>query len=665
MMFKKLRTTGLNKFRRIIAACLAAASFLVAIPAFAAEQPFPDLDTKSWYYTEVIASIDNGLFKGGDDGLFRPDKSITRAEFIAALSRLASEEITPPSSVPFKDIKKTDWYYNAIGWAYKNKIVSGVSATAFKPNDKITREQMCVMLGKTLEYLTKNELSTQGAPSFWDERNISAFAVEWVKKCTANEIILGDGYDGMKPLGTATRAQAAIVINRCYEKYFKPEQSTGDYSVSVSGFSIKFDPADDYYLATPTDFTKCKITGYKGFKSLSVSVEQYASHYPYLNTAYKLGDYLDLGYGRAKVTLTATLQDGSVRNYTIALTDPRAEENAYAKVRVNERVNLRAQPNTNSAILGTLTNNTVVYYVGRQGDWAKIQWVQSTKDNQGVLIKTTSKVGWVKDTASENYIRWNWEETQMPAQYADAIAALKKAHPNWSFTFVDTEMTFASAVSKYGADKKTYIDPAYYLTEDRIFALLDIDTYDPSSYTAKGIEAIWVNTNGFSKAEAVKYFQTAAGSLQMNPYYIACRTALESAYGTSAFSKGMSSVSNVTDKDTNTYYEKFDLGGTYYNFYGIGAYDSNPRYCMIYAMRRGWSTKEIAITEGANWVKDQYLDRGAVTPYFFRYSGFWNKSYMSDAQAPLKEASILKKAYSDPNAKAHFIIPVYRDLPTQ
>lgn len=61
-------------------------------------------------------------------------------------------------------------------------------------------------------------------------------------------------------------------------------------------------------------------------------------------------------------------------------------------------------------------------------------------------------------------------------------------------------------------------------------------------------------------------------------------------------------------------------------------------------------------------MKDQYLDRGAVTPYFFRYSGFWNKSYMSDLKAPQSEAAILKRAYSDPNAKAHFIIPVYRGM---
>ena len=132
----------------------------------------------------------------------------------------------------------------------------------------------------------------------------------------------------------------------------------------------------------------------------------------------------------------------------------------------------------------------------------------------------------------------------------------------------------------------------------------------------------------------------------MNPYYITCRAIQESGYGTSAFAKG-----------TVPGYEG------YYNFFGIQCYDNNPTVGAQYAKDRNWNSVFRSITEGANWMKDQYLDQGATTPYFFRYNGFQNKIYMSDAQAPIKEASILKKAFTDPNAAAHFIIPVYRDLP--
>ena len=414
------------------------------------------------------------------------------------------------------------------------------------------------------------------------------------------------------------------------------------YSISVSGFEFTLDPADDYYMIFPADFTACSIDGYEGFLDLKVGVEQYVMHYPYMKEPYVLGNKLDLGYGRAKVTLYTTLADGTAKNYTLHFTDPNALENCYAKVVVNSSVRLRAAASTDAEVLANLNKGTVVYYLGTEGDWAKIQYVRSVYSN-GVLSQTISHVGYVKDTAEENYIRWNWESVEMPSHYASAIQALQAAHPNWTFSFVDPEITYGDAVVKYGASREQYIDPLYYLNEDRIFAFLDIDTYDPERWTDEGVKAIWANEKTITKDQALAYFNAASASLQMNPYYIACRAALESGYGGSKFAQG-----------TIEGYEG------YYNFFGIKCYDSDPTVGAQYAKERNWNTVEVSITEGANWVKDQYLDRGAITPYFFRYSGFWNKSYMTDAQAPAKEAQILKRAFSDPNAKAHFVIPVYK-----
>ena len=416
-----------------------------------------------------------------------------------------------------------------------------------------------------------------------------------------------------------------------------------DYSVAVSGFEFAFDFEDGYYLIQPQDYKNCSITGFTGFTALSVQVEQYAGHYPYLNEAYKMGDALNLGYGRTKVTLTGTLADGSTKEYLLVFTDPEALDNSYAKVTVSSSVNLRETPSVTASVLTKLDGGTTVYYLGTEGDWAKVQYVKSIYSG-GALSKTNSYVGYVKDTAEENYIRWNWEEVEMPAHYAKEIDALKAKHPHWTFTFIDPELTFEETVQKYGTSRKQYIDPFYYLNEDRIFAFMDIDTYDPVLWNDAGVKAIWANESTYTKDQALGYFKAASDSLQMNPYYIACRAALESGYGSSQFAKG-----------TVKGYEG------YYNFFGIQCYDSNPTVGAKYAKDRNWNTVEISITEGANWIKDQYLDRGAVTPYFFRYSGFWNKSYMTDAQAPAKEAQILKRAYSDPNAKAHFIIPVYKN----
>lgn len=675
-MFRKLRITGLNKLKNIVAAVSAAVMLAISVPFTAsAASAFADLNSKEWYYDAVIASIDAGYFKGDADGNFYPNNNITRAEFAMIVTRYCGVDANSAVGAPFTDVPKNEWYYGAVSWAYNKGIINGVSATEFRPQDPITREQMCKMIGIALENILGKKLSADGAKTFLDDAKISGWAKEWVNKCSAEGLITGLDTGCFDPSGQATRAQAATVLIRC-DTYFpatptdqvpgKPE----DYSIQVSGFSLNFNVYDDYYLAYPSDFNNCKITGYTGFTNLQISVEQYATYYPYDKTAYVLGNALNLGYGRAKLTITATLPDRSVRSYLIVLTDPNGADNCYAKVRVGSEVNLRAEPTTSSSSLAKLKNNTVVYYLGSQGDWAHIQY--------GGLV------GWVKDTAEENYIRWNWEETQMHGEYANAIDALKQQHPNWTFTFVDTEKNYLSymeeiAISRaevragelgygkshpeyaqkveelyqqYLPDVSVYMDPRHYLNEEYIYAFLDIDTYDTGLWNGMGLDAIWdnryalqQNPNIISKADALKYFKIASQSLQMNPYYIACRAAQESGYGKSQFARG--AVAG---------YEG------YYNFFGIQCYDSNPTIGAKYAKERNWNSPERSIIEGANWMKDQYLDRGAVTPYFFRYSGFWNKSYMSDLKAPQSEATILKRAYSDPNAKAHFIIPVYRGM---
>ncbi len=403
-----------------------------------------------------------------------------------------------------------------------------------------------------------------------------------------------------------------------------------EFDITVSGFELDFDVDTDYYLVQPQSFADCRIEGFKGFTALAVSVEQYATYYPYRDTAYQLGDPLKLGSGRAKVTLTATLPDGSTREYLLALTDPEAADYSYARARVTNTVNVREAPTTSSAVITTLVNNARVYYLKTEGDWCKVQLLNQT--NKG-------RIGYIH----KNYLRWEWLQTEMPQQYKSAIEALQAAHPNWSFEFVDVEMTYAEALEKYGEANAQYIDPLNYLAEDKIFAMLDIDTYDPTCWTDDGVAAIWTNEKAISKADAVRYFNAASDSLMMNPYYVACRAALESGYGTSRFAKG-----------TVEGYEG------YYNFFGIKCYDSDPTVGAAYAKDRNWNSVFRSIVEGANWVKDQYLDQGAQSPYFFRFAGFQNKVYMTDVQAPLKEANILKRAFADPNAKAHFIIPVYQ-----
>lgn len=685
MMFKRLRITGRNKIRHGIAALMAAV-LLMGIPVSAAKWgDFTDLQdkTEEWYYTngELPKAIELGLFNGQSEDYFGVDEEITRAEFVTALSRLCGADVAGYTHGHFIDVVTSDWHYEYVSWAYKEGLVSGTSENEFSPDRPVNRQEMSKMLANAIEIIFEKKLTTEGAATFKDQDQIDEWAIPFVQKCNVAGIFLGDeGY--FYPQQYAPRHQAACVFYRCHTmmEAEKPETppatdpenppatepelppvDPADYGLTVSGFDLDFHVDTDYYLAQPADFQNCKLLSYKGFKEFKVSVEEYAGYYPYKNKAYKMGDTLLLGNGRAKIVIDATLENGETRKYLIALTDPKAADYAYSrvKIRTESSAAMYAKPDVKSSVLYRFFDNARVYYLKTEGDFCLVEQ------------RNTGKIGYVE----KKYIQWNWKDTEMPDRYKTAIEALQAAHPNWTFTFVDVEMTYEEVLKEYGAANEEYIDPLNYLAEDKIFAMMNIDVYDQETWNDEGIKAIWVNEKAISKEEAVTYFNMASQSLMMNPYYVASRAALESGYGTSSYAKGMSSVSKVTIQDDNivvngvslpkgSYHETLDLGGTYYNLYGIRAVSACPNNGMAYAASRNWNTLQRSIVEGANWIKDSYLDRGAITPYFFRFRGFQNLSYMDDPKAPLKEASILKRAFTDPNAKAHFVIPVYENMPT-
>jgi beta-N-acetylglucosaminidase len=110
-------------------------------------------------------------------------------------------------------------------------------------------------------------------------------------------------------------------------------------------------------------------------------------------------------------------------------------------------------------------------------------------------------------------------------------------------------------------------------------------------------------------------FVDAAKKYGINEVYFLAHAILESAWGTSNFAKG-------------NYYDGHKLGdgktypkGTYYNFWGIGAYDSNPNYAIDYAVMHGWSSPEKAIDGSAQWIASNYIygDYPQPTVYAMRW----------------------------------------------
>lgn len=182
------------------------------------ENPFVDIMTDDWYYTAVRFVCSKNIMKGTEHNLFEPESVLSRAMFVTILYRMENEPWA--GAVKFEDVQPDEWYANAVAWASEHNIVSGVSETAFAPDEAITREQMVAMIYRYTKF--KGNDTTAGndvnMSLYSDYKDISDYALPAIRWAAGSGLMLGKTADTIAPLDTATRAEAAAIIMRMTEE---------------------------------------------------------------------------------------------------------------------------------------------------------------------------------------------------------------------------------------------------------------------------------------------------------------------------------------------------------------------------------------------------------------------------------------------------------------
>ena len=159
---------------------------------------------------------------GKDNAHFAPFENLTRAQFAVIVHRMSGEpevEYQPT----FPDVEDHVWYTNAILWASGTGIVNGYEDSGlFGHSDKISREQMAVILYRYAKYLKYDTGKTAELDSFEDAASVSEFAKEAMRWAVGNRIITGK-YEGTRldPQGNVLRAECAVMIQRFREVHEK------------------------------------------------------------------------------------------------------------------------------------------------------------------------------------------------------------------------------------------------------------------------------------------------------------------------------------------------------------------------------------------------------------------------------------------------------------
>lgn len=170
--------------------------------------------TNHWGLTYISFLSSRGVADGMGANLFAPNDSLTRAQFVTFLARVAHADVSAAGTNQFSDVVSGSWYYNYVGWAYQNGITSGISATEFAPETRITREQMAVFAVRLLNYLHIEQAPIRDGADFPDSASISSWAKTAVASAQTCGIINGRTEGGFDPKGNATRAEAATVCSK-------------------------------------------------------------------------------------------------------------------------------------------------------------------------------------------------------------------------------------------------------------------------------------------------------------------------------------------------------------------------------------------------------------------------------------------------------------------
>ena len=190
---------------------------------FAMLRFFDDDEKGAWTWAGdyIYDCVMNSIVTGYPDNTFQPDRSITRIELVTILYKIFQQiamdlPLFEFEHHPFQDATGA-WYQDQLDMAYTCGIVTGTSATTFSPDATVTRQDMATILYRFITTFYEVDANQDNLiADYSDGKQIAPYAREAVEFCLENGIMNGVGNGTFDPLGSASRAMAATVIDRAF-----------------------------------------------------------------------------------------------------------------------------------------------------------------------------------------------------------------------------------------------------------------------------------------------------------------------------------------------------------------------------------------------------------------------------------------------------------------
>ena len=170
---------------------------------------FYDVPNDAYFYEAVKWAVKNGITTGVGNDLFAPEQPCTRAQIVTFLWRAAGSP-EPKTMSSFTDVPASAYYAKAVAWAVENGITNGMTATMFAPDATCTRGQSVTFLHRALKG------TASSSANFTDVKS-DAFYADAINWAVANNVTNGTSNTTFSPDADCTRAEIVTFLYRAYQ----------------------------------------------------------------------------------------------------------------------------------------------------------------------------------------------------------------------------------------------------------------------------------------------------------------------------------------------------------------------------------------------------------------------------------------------------------------
>lgn len=199
-----------KQFKKVISTTLATTMLVVPMSTSMVNAlSFKDVKDNHWAKSTIQEFVNKGYIGGYSDNTFKPENSITRAEFIKIVNNVFGyNEIT---NANFTDVKPGQWYYNDVCRAIKAGYINGYEDKTFRPNKQITREEVAVIITNIKQ---NKDTNYDKISKYKDLNNISSWAKSSVEGALEAKYLGGYADNTIKPKSNITRAESVATLSR-------------------------------------------------------------------------------------------------------------------------------------------------------------------------------------------------------------------------------------------------------------------------------------------------------------------------------------------------------------------------------------------------------------------------------------------------------------------